>query len=233
MTAYLIRRIITALMLVPSIGAAQDRALGMAAYEAGDYATAVKEWRSLAESGDARSQALIGNMYHSGLGVPQNYVEAFNWHKKAAEQGLTISERVLGEMYSTGQGTIKDNTEAVKWLSKAAEQGDAKAQKRLSLIYQYGGGIEDKAKALSWLTKAAKQGDAQAQSNLGYQYGFGIDVPQDFITGHMWSNLAAANGYLDAVKHRKAFASVMTPADISEAQRRATVCIESRYADCD
>ena len=48
-----IRCAVVALMLAPGAGAAQDVAAGLSAYGAGDYATALKEWRPLAEQGNA------------------------------------------------------------------------------------------------------------------------------------------------------------------------------------
>ncbi|GAB6068870.1 hypothetical protein JCM13664_21910 [Methylothermus subterraneus] len=46
---------------------------GLAAANRGDYATALKEWRPLAEQGDAVAQYNLGVMYDNGLGVPQDY----------------------------------------------------------------------------------------------------------------------------------------------------------------
>jgi len=45
---------------------------GLDAYERGDYDTALKEWRPLAEQGDASGQFNLGFMYDQGLGVPQD-----------------------------------------------------------------------------------------------------------------------------------------------------------------
>ncbi len=49
---------------------------GEAAFKRGDYATAFRLWRPLAEHGDADAQNNLGVMYRSGLGVPQDAVEA-------------------------------------------------------------------------------------------------------------------------------------------------------------
>ena len=48
----------------------------MAAYERGDYATAYRGFRSLAERGAASAQYNLGVMYTNGRGVLQNYAEA-------------------------------------------------------------------------------------------------------------------------------------------------------------
>ncbi len=61
---------------------------GLAAYLQGDYATALKEWRPLAEQGDALAQSLMGQMYDLGLGVPQDDVQAHMWLSLAAAQGI-------------------------------------------------------------------------------------------------------------------------------------------------
>ena len=49
-----------------------DFQAGMEAYKAGDYATALKEWKPLAEQGDAAAQNALGYMYNNGFGVTQD-----------------------------------------------------------------------------------------------------------------------------------------------------------------
>ena len=95
-------------------------------------------------------------------------------------------------------------------------------------------------KAKDWATAVdnfrplAEQGDAQAQYNLALMYANGEGIPQDNQTAHMWFNIAAAtNGYEISRIFRDSIAEKMTPADISEAQRRARVCMASNYKDCD
>ena len=64
---------LVALMLVPSSGVAQDFDAGARAYEAGDFETALKELRPLAEQGNAWAQNTLGRMYIIGEGVLQDY----------------------------------------------------------------------------------------------------------------------------------------------------------------
>lgn len=151
-----------ALMLLPTGTLAQDLYVGWAAYKDGNLEAALKEWRPLAEQGDANAQYSLGVMYANGRGVPQDYAEA------------------------------------LKWYRLAAEQGDVNAQNNLGVIHQYGQG-----------------------------------VPQDYVSAHIWYNLASANGHENSGKWRNEVAAKMTPADISEAQRRARVCMASDYQDCD
>ena len=65
------------------------------------------------------------------------------------------------------------------------------------------------------------QGNASAQLNLGIMYGTGQGVPQDYVSAHMWLNLAAATGGEEARKARERVAVSMTREQIAEAQARA------------
>jgi len=62
------------LVLAPLVLA--DLQAGLAAYERGDYDTALKEFRPLAEQGSVRAQLTLGFSYENGLGVPQDDQEA-------------------------------------------------------------------------------------------------------------------------------------------------------------
>ena len=82
--------ILAFLMTLSSPVAAQDFDKGLAAYQDGDYATALKEWRPLAEAGNSAVQTNIGVMYANGQGVTKNSTKAAQWYKRAAEQGLSL-----------------------------------------------------------------------------------------------------------------------------------------------
>jgi TPR repeat protein len=79
----------------------------------------------------------------------------------------------------------------------------------------------DYATALRLLRPFAEQGNAAAQFNLGSMYHEGHGVPQDYISAHMWLNLAAASGEQRGAQRRDAVARSMTPAQIAEAQKLA------------
>ncbi len=62
---------------------------GFLAYQRADYATALREWRPLAEKGNAKVQFMIGLIYsyhYKGQGVPQDYVQAHMWFNLAASK---------------------------------------------------------------------------------------------------------------------------------------------------
>jgi len=95
---------------------------GYAAYLRGDYATALREYRPLANQGDDHAQFNLGLMYDKGQGVPQDYAEAAKWYRKAAGQGLADAQYNLGVMYEKGQGVPQDYVRAHMWFNLAASR---------------------------------------------------------------------------------------------------------------
>jgi TPR repeat protein len=110
---------------------------GASAYNARNYALALKEITPLAKAGNADAQHLLGLMYYMGRGVQRDYKQAFAWHYKAAVQGKADAQYVIGAMYYTGNAVPQDQKLAVTWFRKAAEQGHPDAQHALGLMYRY------------------------------------------------------------------------------------------------
>ena len=141
---------------------------GLEATKRGDYQTAFKLWLPLAEQGDASAQFNLGVMYHNGLGVKQDDVEAVKWYRKAAEQGYADAQANLGSSYSAGRGVRQDYTKAVKWFKKAAENGSAGGQLKLGILYLIGQGIQkDRTLAKEWIGKACDNGNQQGCEYYG------------------------------------------------------------------
>ena len=164
---------------------------GWLAYLGGDFETALREWRPLAEQGLAEAQYELGVLYGNGQGVPQDYVEAEKWYSRAAEQGLAVAQYELGLMYYQGQGIPRDYAEGVKWLRLAANQGLAEAQFGLGVAYFGGRGVaQDYVLAYMWIY----------HSEAGSPPGKQRDA---------------------AIMARTLVAESMTPAQIAEAQRLA------------
>ena len=107
---------------------------GVAAYKRGDYATAFREIRPLAEQGDAVAQGMIGWHYEQGLGVPVNDAEAVKWYRKAAEQGHSKAQSNLGNMYYEGKGVLVNNVRAYMWWSLAKAQRYERAARNLDIV---------------------------------------------------------------------------------------------------
>jgi len=154
-------------LLVALPATAQDFQKGLAATKRGDYATALSEWRRLAEQGHARGQHNLSVMYGKGLGVTRDYAEALKWSRMAANQGLAQAQNNVGQIFRIGLGVQKDYAEALKWFRKAAQQGYAKSQGALGVMYSNGQGVpQDYVLAYMWTSLAAATGDKFATKNL-------------------------------------------------------------------
>tara|TARA_A200000159_G_scaffold130813_1_gene127688 strand:- start:13 stop:612 length:600 start_codon:yes stop_codon:yes gene_type:complete len=142
---------------------AQEIDKGYESYNDGDYATALQEWKPLAEQGYAFAQYNLGILYEYGNGVPKDYAEAVKWYRLSAEQGYAISQYSLGLMYSNGYGVLKDKAEAVKWWRLSAEQGYVYAQGMLGIMYELGEGVlKDDITAHMWYNIASGNGHKSA-----------------------------------------------------------------------
>ena len=100
---------------------------GLSAFNTGDYAAALRLWRSLAESGEPRAQAGLGFMYHRGLGVDLDDREAAVWLRRAAEQGQAEGELMLGMLFYYGKGVPQSYVRAYAWCELAEIGGNADA----------------------------------------------------------------------------------------------------------
>ena len=80
---------------------------GLTAYNEGDYATALREWRPLAQQGDADAQNNLGVLFLKGQGVPKHYEIAVVLFRLSAKQGNSTAQSYLGGMYGLGQGVKK------------------------------------------------------------------------------------------------------------------------------
>ena len=140
---------------------------GLAAYEGGNHAAALRQFLPLAEQGHAGAQFQMGRMYASGHGLPQDHVAAVAWFRLAAEQGNPNAQRNLGIMYQRGRGVPTDYAAAADWFRLAAERGDAAAQISLGNLYKDGRGVEQSyVLAHMWYSLAAAQDHEGAARQL-------------------------------------------------------------------
>jgi TPR repeat protein len=72
----------------------------------------MRNFRPLAEQGEARAQFFLGYMYDSGWGVPRSAAQAASWFRKAAEQGDAVSQASLASAYLIGDGVSQNYLEA-------------------------------------------------------------------------------------------------------------------------
>ena len=94
----------------------QDWQKGLAAYQSGDFATALREFTPLAEQGDADAQGNLGVRYVNGQGVPQDNVYAHMWFNIAASSGNKgavknrdiVAKRMIPSQLSTAQKLARE-----------------------------------------------------------------------------------------------------------------------------
>ena len=188
-----------------NVGSSQNNSLSMSAkeankianeaYDAKDYAKALKYYQYAAEKNDNHAQFRLGYMYDKGKGVTQNNAEAMKWYLKSANQGNESAQYNIGVMYDEGDGVKQDHSEANKWYQKAAEQGYASAQYNLGCNLYFGDGVtQNYTEALNWWLKAANSGKANAQYNVGVMYERGWGVKQDYSEALKWYTKASDQG---------------------------------------
>lgn len=182
-----------------------------AAFVKGDYVTALRLWRPLAEQGNVSAQLKLGSMYSApGFpGVPEDNAAAASWYRKAAEQGSAKAQHFLGYMYKKGKGVTQDYAAAASWDRKAAEQGYGSAQLSLGRMYDNGQGVpQDRVQAHKWFNLAA----ASEEARLGELVKLGAEKP-------LRDEAIMLQG--EAIKNRYGVEATMTAAQIADAQKLA------------
>ena len=165
----------------------------------------------------------IRNWFSNGVGGPQNAEELARAKAYiAATMGADVAAQLAPLEYAEYGKSSFGYREALGDIKR----GHALAQLNLGAMYANGKGVpKDDGAAIIWFRKAAEQGHALAQYFVGAMYANGKGVPQDFVEAHMWYNLAASRltgeDRSRTVAARDAVAELITPTDLSEAQRRA------------
>ena len=205
------------LVQVPIPTAAGDFEAAVRAAEAGDFATALREFRALAAIGDPRGENGLGVLYLRGNGLERNLERAVALIRSAAEKGLRAAEKNLGELYAEGVGVSRDDPVAAYWLGLAAAKGDPGAQLSLGMMHVEGRGIaRDHARAMQLFRKSADQGNAEAQANIGHLYRAGYGVERDYVLAYAWYGVAAASGFNMGPELRESVAILLTSSQIEQ-----------------
>ena len=180
-----------------------DLAAGWQAYQAGEFAAAMREWRPLAEAGDARAQFNLGVLYDEGRGVAIDRSEALKWWRKAAAQGHRRAQHNIALLLIAEDSADPARTaEAVEWLKRAAAAGFARSQYTLGKMVEAGLGLAaDPVRAAQLIAAAARAGFFRAQYNMGKLARDGRGVPQDEAQAAAWFAKAAQQGYAKAQSH--------------------------------
>lgn len=156
-----------------AVPALADVKTGVDAWQRGEFAAAVQEWRPLADKGDPDAQFNLGQAYRLGRGVRADLAVAQSWFRKAAANGHQQAQGNLGLiLYEGGK-----RREALPWIKKASDRGDPRALYVMGIELTNGDLIgRDWPRAYALMTRAASQGLPAAGRSLAQMEEF---VPID------------------------------------------------------
>ena len=181
------------IVLLLSFQAAQaSLSKGLAAAQAGDFATAYELWLPMAEQGDAAAQFNLG-LLHSKELIPQASPEdAVKWYLLAANNDHVNAQFNLGLKYDKGIGVEQSEAEAFRWYFKAANNGHPQAQFNVANMYRDGRGVEhSNEQAATWYQASSINNIPQAQANLALLYSLGTGIEQDMMMAYVWATIAS------------------------------------------
>lgn len=149
--------------ILPATAAWADAKAGVDAWSTGNYEQAVKEWKALADRGDADAQFNLAQAYKLGRGVPPDLDKAQELYRKAALHGHLEAADVYGVLlFQNGQ-----RQEAMPYIRASAARGDPRAQYILGLAH-FNGDLapKDWVRAYALVSLANRAGLAQAARAL-------------------------------------------------------------------
>jgi TPR repeat protein len=111
----------------------------------------------------AWAEWLLGRLYYTGNGIPQDLNAAQSWLEKAANQGDPFGQQLLGLIGLERN----DYAKAAEWFRKAAMQGLPQAQAQLSELLKDGRGVaQDRFEAYVWLLVSFDTGNQALAADL-------------------------------------------------------------------
>lgn len=145
----------------------------------GDFTQAFAQFKQLADNGNLKARARLGEMYKWGQGVMVDYAQALVLLDQAAEQGDARATAQLGHMYLRGMGVETDLARAFQLLTRAATKGSYLAKGILAQMYREGDFVKRDYAQAARLAEQAIEG----QNGIGYsvlgllnQQGLGMAV---------------------------------------------------------
>lgn len=149
--------------LIVAAPAFADVKAGVDAWAAGDFSTAVREWREPAAQGDPDAQFNLAQAYRLGRGVAADPAQAEALYAKAAAQGhLRAADNYGLLLFQDGRREA-----AMPYLAAASERGDPRAQYLVGLAHFNGDLLpRDWVRAYALLTLSNSAGMPQASAAI-------------------------------------------------------------------
>jgi TPR repeat protein len=140
-----------------------DLKTGDVAWQNGDYATAVNEWRPEAIAGNPDAQVHLGQAYQLGHGVPVDLKLAEDWFRRAAQAGSLEGKDSYGLiLFQNGK-----RAEGLPYIEEAAGRGNPRAQYILGTALYNGDMIaKDLPRAYALMLRASAAGVPAAKNSL-------------------------------------------------------------------
>lgn len=206
-----------------------------------DEARARALYVQAAEQGLARAAIVAGTLFEEGRGGPADPELAVRYYRIADVQGSPYAGAKLGRMIVNNSYDPSDLPEtaevapswvaqaadageegALDWLNARAAEGDTLSHFLLGALYHESQTVpQDPEQAVRHMRIAAEAGIVPAQIQFARFHAEGYGVERSLVQAHVWTNIAASNGSDDAAEKRDAYAALMTPEEIAEAQERA------------
>lgn len=223
-------------MIFPFAVLADDYDRAVQAAKTGHGAEAKSILTKMAEKGDVRAQAQLGELYITTGKSDQDRREGVKWIKAAAEKGNAIAQYNLGNFFLDGKLVPLDHKAAMDWLLKAAAQNVPEAQLNIASMFADGEGVpQDFKEAANWLKLAASNGNNDAQIALGRAYAQGIGVEKDPLRGFMWGQIAADTSPMTEVEKkqvRELAEKSLSKEDLIQANQMIKKCQASKFKEC-
>jgi len=128
-------------------------------YTSGDYVTALKEYKYLANHGAHEAYYNIGQLYYKGQGVDVDYGEALKWYRLGKQHGDVSAHYQIALMNMEGHGIQQDYKAAAEIFRTLSVMGHPEAQNGLGYLYTTGQGVEtDKITAYAWFSVSSANG---------------------------------------------------------------------------
>ena len=135
-------------------------------------------------------------MYHNGLFVGKNIIEAIKWYEQAICWGANYDRPYLelGNIYYHGLDGVADYIKAFSYFEIAANMGNADALNYLGIIFNNGlSKSKDIEQAIKYYTQAIEKGDKKyAPVNLGYIY-YNELAYKDYYKAYSYFKMAEEN----------------------------------------
>lgn len=141
-------------------------------------------------------------MYHNGLFVAKNIIEAIKWYEQSICWGANYDRPYLelGNIYYHGLDGVADYIKAFSYFEIAANMGNADALNYLGVIFNNGlSESKDIEQAIKYYTQAIEKGDRKyAPSNLGYIF-YNELAYKDDAKAYSYFKIAEENGNTNAM----------------------------------